>query len=231
MKHLFTLCFACFSTLSLLAQREADLNVTIGMPESPAITIAPMQSITLGVFIDNFGPDGIEMADTLAYYTLIDGDTVPTGIGGQNHFNYAQNLVPSGDSLVLTRMIAFDSTFEGSTIELCVFVKPKNANNPIADPDLSNNTGCITITIDDAAGIGELAADAVTIAPNPASGQFTIASQLPVTAVQAADASGKVLSVATTDTQTIDCSIWSPGTYFLTVETTGGTVVKRMVVR
>jgi hypothetical protein len=86
MKSLVTFCSALFLfTLPGVAQRTADLQLAIGTPPGPAVTVAPMEPVSLSVIIGNLGPDTLEMTDTIAYYTLIDSDTMPVGIPGQNY--------------------------------------------------------------------------------------------------------------------------------------------------
>ena len=71
-----------------------------------------------------------------------------------------------------------------------------------------------------------------TIMPNPASAQVQVFSSFPLRAVEVFDLQGKpVASPAVSDRSALfDVSGWTPGLYLVSIHTSGGTTVKKLVV-
>jgi hypothetical protein len=219
MKQLFTLLTISFFALTpALSQRTVDLHLTLTSPGN-SDTIAPMQSFPITVSIRNTGPDTLTATDTLAYYLLINSDSLTFFPENENHIDYTDNVLIPGDSLIITRTMIFDNSFLGETIELCVFAKPKNASDPVSDPQWINNKGCAIIAVMDEAALAEEQQQHVLISPNPGD-HFTLQKKNggPVEALYIMDQSGKRYDPVMLDDHTIDCSGMPAGMYLLVVD-------------
>lgn len=231
MKTLATLFTGLFLvSASAVAQRDIDLQLTLITPADGEY-IPPMQNFPITVSVKNVGTTNLEAADSVAWYLLMNGDTITFQPQNENHVFFTGNFLAPGDSVSFTRYMGFDASFQDMIIDLCVFVRPFSEADPATDPQLGNNTDCATINVmNDPAGLEEWSAIRIRVSPNPATDQFTVLAEKPVKSVGLIDASGKAVAVNVSGT-TVDCRGVEPGTYFVVVETTEGKALQRIVIR
>ncbi len=225
-KHLL---FVCLSAISACAfgQRESDLKVSITSPTNGG-SVETMEIFSLNVFLTNLGSAHVQLEDTLRYSMTIEGE--PVTFPGDANYLYYQQSIGAGATYTISRNMVFDSSLDGQTIELCVQVIPMNGDDPIIDPEMGDNTSCITLNIGEFAGVEENDAIAVQVYPNPASQSVTIDSKEPIHSVSVRDALGKEWAVFLSGFEALDCSSLQSGTYFFIVTTASGRKIERVVI-
>jgi len=213
------------------AQRSVDLEVTMITPEDGSYTPS-MQTFPLEISVANVGAENFNADDSLAYYMLINGDTVQTAPGQAQSAIYTGFAILPGQSHAIIRQMAFNSSFDGMEIDLCIFVKPHNNAHPIEDPSLINNTGCSTVTVMESptAGLDEAGQGGLLLFPNPAKSFVAIESSLEILSVAVHDSAGKRIALPDLQGTAIDCSGLENGLYFVSVETSAGTGMRRLLI-
>lgn len=220
-----------FTSIATFAQRTVNLQLTLQSPDDGEY-IPPMQSFPITISVKNLGSENLGLTDSIAYYLLLNGDTIVFQPQNENQLWFSGSFLAPGDSVSFTRYMGFDASFNGATVELCIFVKPVNAADPVSDPQLVNNKDCAVIFVmNDPAGLTENSGITVTVSPNPVNDLLTIATEQPVASVSMTDASGKQVETSLMNGTTIDCRDLEPGMYFLTVETVAGMAVKQVCIR
>jgi len=194
--------------------------------------IPSMQFFALTVSVKNVGAADLLASDSVAYYLLMNGDTLTFQPENTNHYFYTGNALQTGESFTITRQMGFDASFDGMDVELCIFVKPFSLNDPVADSLLANNTDCSTIHVmADPAGVTETESASVFVYPNPATDQFTIdANGAQLESVSAIDAQGRRIKLVTNQNQHVECSLLANGLYQLEITTSNGIVLKKLVI-
>jgi hypothetical protein len=220
MKQFITLLTVSFFTWTpAFSQRQIDLQLTLTDPQD-SVNILSAQNFPITVSIKNAGTENLALTDTINYYIILWGDTLLFFPQNENHFAYTGYQLSPGDSVEITRYMAFDASFEGTTTDFCVYVKPVNAANPAEDPDLMNNQDCVTIhVVDDVTGIAEKEKGSLIVFPNPSIDHFTVLkSDGPIQGIYLSDPLGKRFKPVMLDDNTIDCSGLDPGIYYLVVD-------------
>lgn len=217
--------------LTFLAQRAVDLELTMTSPQDEEY-IPPMQMFALTVSVKNVGATDLLASDSVAYYLLMNGDTLTFQPENSNHYFYTGNALSTGESFTITRQMGFDNSFDGLDVELCIFVKPFSSIDPVADGLLANNTDCATIHVmEEPVGIYETESAAVLVYPNPATDHFTIdANGAQLESVSAFDAQGRRIELVTNQNQHVDCSLLANGLYQLEITTSNGIILKKLVI-
>lgn len=213
------------------AQRSLDLSLTLLAPTDGS-TLLMNQAYPFTVSIANADPSSsLEAADSIYYYFLIFGDTMTMPLDNTNHWSYGGNSLAPTESFNILKMFGFSDTYEDMYVDLCIFIKPVNPANPVADPDLANNMDCITIHIvENDLSVNDQQLAEVKLAPNPASSQFSLAGLPENASVSVTDLNGKSMHVVSVSESAIDCSSWPNGVYLVNFSTAEGAFVKRLVV-
>lgn len=221
--------FACLTAISASAfgQRESDLKVSITTPSDGA-TIEATELFNLNVFLTNLGSAHVTTDDTLRYSMTLEGE--PVMFPGDVDYLVYQQSIGAGATYTIVRNMAFDSSLDGQTVELCVRVVPMNADDPIIDPEMVDNISCITIHVGEFAGVAENDGPGILIYPNPASQTVSVTSKEPIQTVSVRDALGKEAVVFHSGFDALDCSLLQSGTYFFVVTTESGRKVDRLVI-
>ena len=216
---------------TFFAQRNVDLELTMTSPQDGEY-IPPNQFFPFTVSVKNVGATNLLASDSVAYYMLMNGDTLIFQPENTNHFFYTGNALQTGESFIINRQMGFDVSLDGQDVELCVFVKPYSLLDPVSDSLLNDNTDCVTIHVmNDPAGVDEEQAALVSVYPNPASGQFTIDTKdAQLLAVNAIDAQGRRIKLVTNADKSIDCSRLANGMYQLEIMTSNGIALKKLVI-
>lgn len=216
---------------SFFAQRNVDLELTLTSP-SDGEYIPPNQVFPFTVSVKNVGNTNLLASDSVAYYLLMNGDTLAFQPDNNNHIFYTGNALQTGESFSINRQMGFDVSLDGQDVDLCVFVKPYSLLDPVSDSLLIDNTDCVTIHVmNDPAGLDEEHASLVTIYPNPAANQFMIdTKEAQLEMVNAIDAQGRRFKLVTNTDKFIDCSTLANGMYQLEITTSNGIVLKKLVI-
>ena len=217
--------------LTFFAQRAVDLELTMTSPQDGEY-IPSMQFFALTVSVKNVGVADLLATDSVAYYLLMNGDTITFQPENTNHYFYTGNALQTGESFTITRQMGFDASFDGMDVDVCIFVKPFSSNDPVADSLSTNNTDCATIHVmTDPAGVDETESASVFVYPNPATDQFNIhANGAQLESVSAIDAQGRRFELVTNPNQHVDCSLLANGLYQLEITTSNGIVLKKLVI-
>jgi hypothetical protein len=177
------------------------------------------QALTLLPFFANNGADDA-VDGTVTFAITVDGVDIeewPMQLDGTE-----QGSIPVGGwyslleepySISMTAQEMIDAGLSG-TFDVC-FTISYTGN----DPDLSNNSHCIPVTIDGAlTSVNENLASEVSVYPNPANDMFTVANAEGATIV-VVNSLGQVVSSIenAASNQTIDASNFANGTYFVKV--------------
>lgn len=213
------------------AQRSLDLELEITSPAT-GFVVESMEQFNLSVTVKNVDASTtLQASDSIYYYLLIFGDTVPFGMGG-NYLDFTGNAANPTESFPISRTMIFTEGYENVDVELCIFVKPMNAANAVFDPDLSNNMDCVTISVIPPGNLaaGEYSQEAIRIYPNPANEQFSISSQEAFSGLAIYDVQGSAINFQQSPDGSIDCSAWRNGVYFVHGNNSAGNFVKRMIV-
>ncbi|MNK05520.1 hypothetical protein D3C87_234030 [compost metagenome] len=220
--------FLCFS---LNAQRSLDLELEMTSPAN-GTTFESMELFNLLITIKNVDAStSFQASDSLYYYMLIFGDTVPFGMSG-NYLGFTGNAADPAESFTISRMMTFTENYEGVDVELCIFAKPMNAANAVFDPDLSNNMDCAILTIvpPDNLSADEYSQNAFRIHPNPSNERFSISNPEDFSRLMIYDLNGNSIRFHQNPDGSIDCSAWENGIYFIHGSNSAGNFVKRMIV-
>lgn len=231
MRILLLIVVAGLFPFSFFAQRNVDLELTVTNPQDGEY-IPPNQFFPFTVSVKNVGTTNLLASDSVAYYLLMNGDTITFQPENTNHFFYTGNALQTGDSFSINRQMGFDVSLDGQDVELCVFVKPYSLLDPVSDSLLTDNTDCVTIHVmNDPAGVDEVVNASVSVFPNPAAGQFTIdAKEAQLLTVNALDAQGRRIELVTNANKSIDCSSLANGMYQLEIMTSNGIALKKLVI-
>lgn len=231
MKILLLIAATGLFSFSFFAQRSVDLELTITNPQDGEY-IPPMQFFPLTVSVKNVGTTNLLTSDSVAYYMLMNGDTITFQPENTNHFFYSGNALQTGESFSINRQMGFDVSFDGQDVDLCVFVKPYSLLDPVSDSLLADNTDCVTIHVmNDPASVDEVVSASVSVFPNPATGQFTInTKEAQLLAVNAIDPQGRRIELVTNADKSIDCSSLANGMYQLEITTSNGIALKKLVI-
>lgn len=219
-----------FSFSQVYAQRETDLEITILSPQNGEY-IHPEEVFYLGTDIRNNGSDVLLQTDTLRYALFMNG--IPVTFFPENSASlvFTGYEIQPGESIFIERPMFLSSGFDHSDLELCVNVVPENAADSVVDPELSDNTGCVTIHVDSEAGVAESAENAVMLVPNPSSGKSVlIQSAEPLMAISVHDVAGHEIQVMHSG-NSLHCEDLALGTYIVWVWTVTGKFCRRLVIR
>ncbi|MDH4472607.1 MAG: T9SS type A sorting domain-containing protein [Fluviicola sp.] len=217
--------------ISFFAQRNVDLELTMTSP-SDGEYIPPGQIFPFTVSVKNVGTTNLLTTDSVAYYLLMNGDTLTFQPDNINHIFYTGNALQTGESFSINRQMGFDVSLDGQDVDLCVFVKPYSLLDPVSDSLLTDNTDCVTIHVmNDPASLDEEQAASVSIYPNPAASQFKIdIKDAQLQSVNAIDAQGRSIKLVTNANKFIDCSTLANGMYQLEITTSNGIALKKLVI-
>ena len=212
-------------TSDLAAQFFGPINAQGYLTQAPAsftLTSAD-EEVTLLPFFRNNGPDDLTTGTfaidiTANGISVIPGgaiaedlgtadDTISIPVGGW------YNILPAPYAYTLTAQDFIDAGLSG-TFDLCITISCEGGNS---DPDLTNNSHCIPITLN-VTSVDENVAEAVSVYPNPANDMFTVANAEGATIV-VVNSLGQVVATIenAASNQTIDASSFANGTYFVKV--------------
>lgn len=212
-------------------QRSIDLELTIMTPQNDDI-IEAEEPFNFNVSVKNVdSAESLEAADSVYYYFILFGDTTIFAENNQDHLNYTGNTLAPTQNFYIPRVIGFSDQFVGMTVDLCIYVKPENNQNPIDDPNQSNNMECVTVHVisnDLAVSTNELST--IKLAPNPANDHFNLSGVDENAFVSITDVQGNKVDFNWKNAEKIDCSNWSNGVYLLKVSSANGTSVKKFLV-
>lgn len=212
-------------------QRSIDLELTIMTPQNDDI-IEAEEPFNFNVSVKNVdSAESLEAADSVYYYFILFGDTTIFAENNQDHLNYTGNTLAPTQNFYIPRVIGFSDQFVGMTVDLCIYVKPENNQNPIDDPNQSNNMECVTVHVisnDLAVSTNELST--IKLAPNPANDHFNLSGVDENAFVSITDVQGNKVDFNWKNAEKIDCSTWSNGVYLLKVSSANGTSVKKFLV-
>lgn len=213
------------------AQRSLDLHLTLITPQDES-TLLIDQAYPFSVSVTNTDPDtNLEYADSVYYYVIIMSDTMMIYPDSTNHWSYGGNFLEPTESFNINRWFGFSDTYLDMYVDICIFIKPMNPANPVEDPNLANNTECITIHIVESdLSVHDQQLAGVKLAPNPASSQFSLVGLPENASVSVTDLNGKSVQVIPKSESVIDCSTWPNGVYLVNISTAEGAFVDRIVV-
>ncbi|MNU86603.1 hypothetical protein D3C71_763700 [compost metagenome] len=211
------------------AQRSVDLELIITSHADGDYFFTEVP-VDFSTEILNLGSETLEATDSVFYYMLFYGDTLPIGHLGANHELYTGATYLESQSFQTLHNIGFSYHMNGITTNLCVYAKVVNATNPISDPVLANNSTCVSLIFIDEAelSVGENDLSTVKLTPNPASNSFSITGV--DSNVSIADLNGKTIDFEWNLAGEIDCSSWLNGVYLVNISNADGAFVKRLVV-
>ena len=175
------------------------------------------QSLTLLPFFANNGADDA-VDGTVTFALTVNGVAIinnPVELDGTEEGTIPvggwYNLLPEPYSYTITAQEMIDAGLSG-TVNVC-FTISYTGN----DPDLSNNSHCIPVTLN-VTSVEENIAEAVSVYPNPANDMFTVANAEGATIVVVNSLGQVVASIENAaSNQTIDASNFANGTYFVKV--------------
>lgn len=208
------------------AQRNVDLKVNVLSPES-GTEIHPMEPFAMQIQLKNEGTEPLLASDSLAIYLIMNEDTIPQMDG--NYWKETGIALAAQEMHTVTKMMAFDNSFLGAHVTLCIFVRPFNAVSPVEDNLQANNVSCTEIDVmEPVNGTGELTETLVNVYPNPVNGTLFLDGD--ATAVTLTDQSGKMVVSKMENLSSIDCSGLQNGIYVAKISTKQGDFVKKIVV-
>jgi hypothetical protein len=207
--YLLVALFVAFAANSF-AQRSINLKCTMASPAANA-TITSGSPITVDAVVTNLGPDSLKMSDTTLYYLTINNApvTITSGSSSGAYWIRWNRSLKVNDTMHITySSLTFTyGSKADSQRTICMNVLPYKdvpANDTIADPDKTNNSGCVTTTwkanptsVEDFNNTSILAgANSSALYPNPASDVVNVAIALNYTtevSVKVMDLSGRVV--------------------------------------
>jgi len=205
-------------TSDLEARFFGGLNGNQVTPAEASYTLtAADQALTLYPFFTNNGADAA-VEGTVTFALTINGITLieePMQLDGTEQGTIPvgawYNILPDPYSFSMTAQEMIEAGLSG-TFNVC-FTISYTGN----DPDPSNNSHCIPVTLN-VASVEENVAEAVSVYPNPANDMFTVANAEGATIV-VVNSLGQVVSSIenAASNQTIDASNFANGTYFVKV--------------
>lgn len=217
---------AISSQFAVNAQRSIDLQLEITSHQSGEV-FEFNEIANIITKITNLGTETFGNSDTLCYYQIINGDTVPMTMLNLNFTPYVNNSAAVTDYFNITRPVVFSNGFGGAIFDLCIYILPKNSVNPIVDPDLANNIHCISVSVsDENLTIKEEVLSKINVFPNPANNSFTIDSN---SSLAIFDSRGNAIPFTQIGTE-IRCSNWENGLYFIQISTDSGVQIQKMLV-
>ena len=185
-------------------------------------TLNADESLTLLPFFKNHGADDAT-SGTLSFDITADGQSVlPTALsmelddteeGSLAVSDMWYSLLDAPYSYTIAAQDMIDAGLSG-TFDVCFTISLANGNT---DPDLTNNSHCVSVTLN-VASVEENVAEAVSVYPNPANDMFTVANAEGATIV-VVNSLGQVVATIenAASNQTIDASNFANGTYFVKV--------------
>nr|WP_294858185.1 T9SS type A sorting domain-containing protein [uncultured Fluviicola sp.] len=212
-------------------QRLLDLQLTITTPQN-GDTIEAETPFNFIVNVKNVDSvENLVAADSVYYYFILFGDTTIFAQNNQNHLDYTGNSIAPTQSFSIPRVIGFSDQFVGMTVDLCIYVKPENGQDPIDDPNQSNNMECVTVhVISNNLSVSTNELSTIKIAPNPANDYFNLTGIDENSFVSVMDTQGNSVDFNRNNEEQIDCSNWKNGVYFIHISDSSGSSVRRMVV-
>lgn len=209
------------------AQRSIDLQVEItSIQDGDVFDLNEIANLMTK--ITNLGADDLTSADTLCYYQIINGDTVPMTMLNLNYFPYTDYSAGVDDDFTISRPTIFSNGFGGSMFDFCIYIVPKNGVNEIIDPDLSNNTHCVTISVNESnLAIDESSASQGNIYPNPASTYFSVSSNQEWLVY---NLQGELIPIEREGNKIL-CENWKSGVYLVHSFTESGGQIQKLVVQ
>ena len=175
------------------------------------------QALTLLPFFANYGADDA-VEGTVTFAITVNGVALveePFELDGTEEGTIPvgawYNLIPEPYSISMTAQEMIEAGLSG-TFDVC-FTISYTGN----DPDLTNNSHCIPVTLN-VTSVDENLASEVSVYPNPANDMFTVANAEGATIV-VVNSLGQVVSSIenAASNQTIDASNFANGTYFVKV--------------
>ncbi len=184
---------------------------------SYALTSADQALTLLPFYANNGADDAVE--GTVTFDITVDGQSVlPTGpismtLDGTDTIPVGgwYNLMPEPYSYPITAQEMIDAGLSG-TFDVC-FTVTYTGN----DPDLTNNSYCVPVTLN-VVSVEENIAASVSVYPNPANDIFTVANAEGANIVVVNSLGQVVANIENAAAnQTIDASNFANGTYFVKV--------------
>jgi len=232
MKKIFTLVSALFVVAALNAQ-QADYAL-IGFYDAATeqvittLNLGMNEDLNPSVILSNNGPDVAAATDTLFLDVSVNG----TGLGAMYMLGSQLAAYTAGTSVSLSSqqplLTAADLNQYGieGTFELCYTLRLVGA---ATDPDASNNTACVTITR--GVGIENLAMEAVSVYPNPATSVINVANAQGAQ-ISVYDMSGRMISNIENadDNQTISTEGMAKGMYLVRIADGKNVITKKISV-
>ncbi len=222
MKKIYSLALLMVLTVSAFAQRTINYEVTLASPASSQV-ITPSTQFTIDAVIKNLGPDALVATDSTFYFLSLSGSYLP--INGGVFWNRWGRTMNVNDTIHVT--------FSGLTLNysqdvdsnrtLCFNAIPSfdgGGVDTIADNDLTNNSGCVTMLFKAATtSVGQITAttnglSTASIYPNPAHGNTTVN----VNMANTADVYVKVLDVVGRTVLTTEKSRLTKGEHKINVD-------------
>lgn len=223
-------------TLSLFSiglswgQRQMDISAQITSPANNS-EVEINQPVNFNVQCTNNGPAAIEENDSLFVYVEINGEPVIFQPANSDHVVRTGNAFPSGATFNIFMPMMFSNGYENTTNEICITVVPVNAADEIQDPEMSDNTDCISFTVvENNAGIGELDAATIGLSPNPATASFSITGVEGNAAFTVTDLNGKLFLSGNVSSSAIDCSSLANGYYTVQIQQNETVIMKRLII-
>lgn len=182
MKKIYSLALLMMLAVGAFAQRTINFEVTLASPSASTV-ITPSTQFTIDAVIKNLGPDALVATDSTLYFLSLSGTILP--INGGAYWNRWGKTLNVNDT--------FHVTFSGLTLNynqtvdsnrtLCFNALPNfdgGGVDTIADNDLTNNSGCVTMLFKAAStGVDEISGTLngmshASVYPNPTQGNTTV---------------------------------------------------------
>jgi hypothetical protein len=231
MKNKFKLTFILFFFVSSVKSQEyVDLKFRLTSPLDHT-TQPAMKSFSVKGFLSNLGSDTLRTKDSLAVYLLVDSDSFMFFNDDKiENFKLLSGMTLNpGDSQLVLLPMAFDNSFAGMSLDLCLFIKPLNRRTHlISDTLLDNNKGCASIHVTASTGIDDTRMTGTSgLYPNPAKNMF---SSREGNILQIMDVTGKSVETVMISSNTADCSALSAGIYFVSIDIHGAIQTEKLII-
>lgn len=232
MKWILLMLTIAASTLSFGQGRTIDLSIHITDPAPGDSFVSPSKK-TVTVFLINNGPDTIIPKDEFHVEFIFSAFHIFP------KFLSFQSTVLPGDSFKYQRELDIDYSGDVASMKFCAeafaYSKGRDSIKTETGIGLKNNKHCVTTTHIDSAknsSITSLNHNKASIFPNPTSDQVSITSQEVIQSCYITDLKGRLVqthSEVNTSTFTLDFKPFSPGIYFVTINSNKGVYTEKVI--
>lgn len=214
MKQVLLFLSLVFFGAAASAQRQFNLAMVLTSPNNQT-TVNVGEPFNLSIIVFNYDTTVFQASDTVEYYMLMSGDTTVFAPDNVNHLDYTNHQLNPMQHFDISRTMMCSESMAGMSVDICVYIKPKNGADPMVDTDYNDNKQCVTINVNPTnLGLPENSATTANVFPNPATTHFYPGIEHPVIT----DLNGAVTKADLNADGSIDCSNWANGVYLVSGE-------------